>query len=313
MLQYIEQQIRQSEAKPGTLIHIGAGTGSELQEYLDLNFSRIVLYEAIPELAEELREKSRDYLQVSVEQVVVDGKQGKVNFQRANNPRFSSLTEQKVLKDYYPNLRAESLHVDAVSLTDSIIKLELSDQEINVLVLEVLGKETALLNSVEPDLLHNFNWVIIRTVDYGLPDNRSSDSSNALENGEFISILSYQDIYPFTIKIFKRDGSAISLKAKLKVEIEQKDLELGEAKHKFDSEKQKLESELLVKENRLNEIEEQLKNKASENQKLMEELDKLRKENQELVYRQTALDEEVVKAEAQLELIKDVVIRDKAF
>ena len=39
----------------------------------------------------------------------------------------------------------------------------------------------------------------------------------------------------------------------------------------------------------------------------------LEKQNQELRYRQSLLDEEILKAEAQLELVKDVVLRDKAF
>ena len=39
----------------------------------------------------------------------------------------------------------------------------------------------------------------------------------------------------------------------------------------------------------------------------------LEKQNQELRYCQSLLDEEILKAEAQLELVKDVVLRDKAF
>jgi FkbM family methyltransferase len=39
----------------------------------------------------------------------------------------------------------------------------------------------------------------------------------------------------------------------------------------------------------------------------------LEKENQELLYRQAMLDTEIVKAETQLEFIKDVILREKAF
>ena len=40
---------------------------------------------------------------------------------------------------------------------------------------------------------------------------------------------------------------------------------------------------------------------------------KMLKEKEELIYRQTILDTEIVKVEAQLELVKDVVLREKAF
>ena len=39
----------------------------------------------------------------------------------------------------------------------------------------------------------------------------------------------------------------------------------------------------------------------------------IKSEKEELIYRQTILDTEIVKVEAQLELVKDVVLREKAF
>lgn len=47
--------------------------------------------------------------------------------------------------------------------------------------------------------------------------------------------------------------------------------------------------------------------------KCAQEVDNLKRENKELLYRQSTLDNEIVKAEIQIELIKDVVLREKAF
>jgi len=74
------------------------------------------------------------------------------------------------------------------------------------------------------------------------------------------------------------------------------------------------------KNNRISELENQLKasNEAKSGGvnklKALETINStLESEKQELIYRQTILDTEIVKVEAQLELIKDVVLREKAF
>lgn len=59
-------------------------------------------------------------------------------------------------------------------------------------------------------------------------------------------------------------------------------------------------------------------NKQTENsQQLLEQKDKqikaVEKQNQELIFRQSQLDEVIARTEAQLELVKDVVLREKAF
>jgi len=55
------------------------------------------------------------------------------------------------------------------------------------------------------------------------------------------------------------------------------------------------------------------KNKDTTINELESEVSILKSDKQELIYRQIKLDKEIVKVEAQLELIKDVVLREKAF
>jgi FkbM family methyltransferase len=61
------------------------------------------------------------------------------------------------------------------------------------------------------------------------------------------------------------------------------------------------------------ELVEEHKNKGTIIGKLESETSTLKSDNQELIDRQTLLDTEMIKVEAQLELIKDVVLREKAF
>ena len=81
----------------------------------------------------------------------------------------------------------------------------------------------------------------------------------------------------------------------------------------LESELSGLREDLESKSSRIGELENKLKT-AKESLSLSEQaLEKLNKENQELDYRQSMLDQEIVRAESQLELIKDVVLREKAF
>lgn len=74
-----------------------------------------------------------------------------------------------------------------------------------------------------------------------------------------------------------------------------------------------LREDLELKRSRIGELENNLKT-GKENLNLNQQaFEKLNNENRELDYRQSMLDQEIVRAEAQLELIKDVVLREKAF
>ena len=368
MLEYIKGQIIQSESRLGTLIHIGAGTGSELQEYLDLGFARIALYEAVPELAEQLREISSGFEEISVYQTVIAEKEGKIDFHKMNNPRFSSLREQSALRDYYPNLHSTTVQMEAKGLKDVIGKLKLSDHEINVLILEVQGAEDGLIKSLELGLLQCFSWVIVRALEKRRIDEQMSEYSSALKEAEFMSSVTVDDIFPFCINFFRRDDSAIRLRKvcqefkAVKIELEKEKSRRGKleefeesfkadlpkkekqitelkeqllAKSKLNQQfqesldkvkneyeqfvsnteetEEQSKADTLNKEKHINELKEKVETISKVNQQLQEELDKVKNEKEEILYRQEKLDEEVTKAEAQLEMIKDVVIREKSF
>jgi len=66
MLSYLENIIDLDQEQIGTIVHIGAGRCSELGIYLKAKPEKIVLVEAVPELAKALREKTTDIPQVEV-------------------------------------------------------------------------------------------------------------------------------------------------------------------------------------------------------------------------------------------------------
>ena len=320
MLEHIKEQIGQTKSQLGTLIHIGAGTGSELQEYLDLGFSQIALYEAVPELAKQLREMSSGLDQVAVYQTVIAEKAGKTDFHKMNNPRFSSIREQSELRDYYPNLHGTTVQLEAEGIKNAIEKLELSDDEINVLILEVQGAENELIKSLEAEMLQYFSWLIIRSSGRKRQiGEQDSEFKSALYEAEFISSMTVDDISPFFLNFFRRDDSAIRLRKvceefeAIKVKLESNKSIVSKMKLELEINREQFQIDSSKNVAQIDQLKDQVKVKSKKIQELQEELDKVKNEKQEILDRQEMLDEEVTKAEAQLELIKDVVIREKAF
>lgn len=150
-------------SKLTTVVHLGAGGCSELDFFVKLGADRICLVEANPEAAKGLRQKTRGLDQVEVIDLAVSPKEGSQPFFVVNNSRESSLSRPAGLLSAFPNLRlAHELTVPATTLEAILKRAGLDDDRENLLLMEVQGQESAILNTTHPDALRKFTWIAVR-------------------------------------------------------------------------------------------------------------------------------------------------------
>ena len=88
-----------------TLVHLGAGRCSELDDYLALHPRQLFLVEADPKLVEELQCRTEDLKPVQVICIAVAGQPGPATFQRINLPEVNSLHRASSLLELIPRAK----------------------------------------------------------------------------------------------------------------------------------------------------------------------------------------------------------------
>ena len=132
-----------------SLVHFGAGRCNELSGYLDLQPQRILLVEADPELAEDLKKRTAFLEQVQVQCAAVAGNPGPVTFYRYNLPHAGSLHSASGMLKLYPGLRVvEKFPMEAVSPNKVLEPLHLEDYQENHWVIDIPGEELQVLQSL---------------------------------------------------------------------------------------------------------------------------------------------------------------------
>lgn len=131
-----------------TIVHLGAGRCSELDEYLE-EAERIILVEADPELADALRKRAKDMPQVNVCEAAVASAEGPATFYRYNLPELSSLRPATGLMELFPGLKlVKQQLVDTRRATDLVAEFTISDDKKNTLVIDLPGEELSVLDSL---------------------------------------------------------------------------------------------------------------------------------------------------------------------
>lgn len=277
-------------SKLSAVLHLGAGECRELDNFLRLKAARILLVEANPQLAGRLRSRVRGVEQVEIVGAAVAAAEGKVVLQVLNNPRESSLHRPTLLLKRYPNLSvARTVAVPAVTLSQLVERLAPDASCDNLLVLEVQGAELAVLSSAPAEISQKFSWIAMRASQETLYEGgaRLEEVDAVLRKAGFQAVEPMQPdaALPFQEVLYHRDARRI---------VQERD----------DTIRQMSRSLTEVTKAR----DEQAKLLTASQQKLAQ----MEQQRNELEHRQRLLDEELVKAEAQIELIKDVLLREKA-
>ena len=133
-----------------TLVHLGAGQCSELDEYLALQPRQLFLVEADPRLAKELQSRTEDLKQAQVICVAVAGQPGPATFHRYNLPEVNSLHRASSLLELFPGLKIlDQMQVESVSPVMLLQSWQLQAERKNRLVIDLPGEELPVLKTLQ--------------------------------------------------------------------------------------------------------------------------------------------------------------------
>ena len=155
--------LKTTNTQPDLIIHLGAGRGEALDEYLVLGAEKIVLVEADPKLALDLKRRVYDLGKVEVIQAAISSKAGKALLKIFNNRKYNNLRSTTVLRELLPGLRLlREVEVDTISPLAVIETAGLSAARKNWLVINVPGEEATVLKALEQaDKLHFFERILL--------------------------------------------------------------------------------------------------------------------------------------------------------
>jgi FkbM family methyltransferase len=261
----------------GKVIHAGAGTGNNLNDYASQQFTDVLFLEPIPKLFKQLESKIIKFNETSTEcnisalnaalcsSVEIDKEK---NFYATQPHRYSSFHKASKLQTLFQNLKIEhEILVSTVSLAELIEKAVLDKDKKNLLVLQINGEEFNVIAKAKESELMLFSSIVIEQSknDY-FEQAKSSDDLIALmtEKGFQLAIESENDVV-FRNLVFRKDESMI----KLKILNEKSNAQAAhivelESKLKANNEAKSSESTIAAEQNknqsaRITELENQLK------------------------------------------------------
>lgn len=134
----------------GAIVHVGAGYCRELAGYLSEPAGRIILVEADPDQARELRQRVTDNNRVEVIAVAVAPIAGVVRLKRFRLGTLNSLRAPTGIHELYPGLRLQDeIDVEAITPRQLIEMLELRLGQSNRLIIDTPGEEAAIVHALQ--------------------------------------------------------------------------------------------------------------------------------------------------------------------
>jgi FkbM family methyltransferase len=249
------------------VIHLGAGYCREIDAHLASGAARIILVEANPEIAAELRLQCAAAPRIAVIEAAVAAKSGPAKLSVYNYASVSSLHTSETLFSLYPGLRlVREIGVNAIAADEFLKNLSLNSNDANHLVIDTPGEQGAIIDVLSSaGLLALFNVVTVQC--------EAKTPYNGAKNA------------PAVKKALEKSGFDID----------------GEGDDPDRPRYVARRDPTFAAQQTVASLEEQHRETIA----LLEEKD------QERAYRQSLVDEEVHRLEAQIELIKDILIREK--
>lgn len=140
------------------ILHIGAGLGGQLEEWLASGAQRIVLFEPHPGLAKRLTSACERQPSVSVVPVAIAAEAGACSLEEYNLPEANSLRAPTALNQLFPGLKhINDYPVQAITPQQMMTEYGPADNASASLVIEAPGEAHAILQPLmENDLLDRF-------------------------------------------------------------------------------------------------------------------------------------------------------------
>ena len=387
LLQHIQQA---SDAPIGVILYIGAGKGELLPLVRSFGAERLVICEPNPANVDILK---RDLDPARHESVlpyalVADAAES-TELYVLNNTRYNSTASPLGILDLRSNLKVDAtITVTAKPIRSVIEDLNLSAKHTNLLILNALGSNAALLQAVPFHLLCHFEWIVVtgmQIADAYVGDRSIVDVADLLQQEQKFDLAMNDDEaihpnaavlfhrHPLVLRILELEEQSINVERALNntsqvLEKQQEQLRQAVAEHtsltklaeeraaqvasltqaKANADKlaadrhsqiQLLTNESDTRDKQLAELKAQLQqtqqskaeleNQLKQHQAQIESLTRARDEEikksaqhakrvaqleaerAELDTRQHLFSEEMIRAEAQIDLIKDVLLREQ--
>jgi FkbM family methyltransferase len=230
MLAWLTKLLEGADTPIGTVLHIGAGVGTELSVYHDLNCEQVLAIEPDSTLFKKLQAKAKRFDNVSVQQAWIADTTAERNANIFSNPRFNSLLPaDKLLLEHFPNIKnTKQVKVNTQSFNELVTNnVKRKNERLNVLVLDIQGFETTLFNNGPASILQLFDWIIVRASEEPLFEcgAQTSDIKKSLRGPGFELRLTERDQLPFVAQYYQLNTSVIELvtvKSELQILSEQR-------------------------------------------------------------------------------------------
>ena len=297
----------------GCVVHVGAGAGAMLEPYAALPTARrprkLVLIEGDPEAARSLERAAAPYAWVQVLPTPVAAHGGPMVWNRFSLRTLNGPLDAAALTRIYPRLRrtqTTTLHSEAIA--DVLTALGLSssprDRLVNALVFDVPGQESLLLAALPPPLLRQFQVVLLRGCRIDLPPNgrAAAAAQEWLVQQHFEATEPQQQpgaLWPEVLMRFDATGCELS---QLRQQVQQLDAALKQS-HRL---AQELDSVTQAKAAAEKLAAERLARSTEQDQRIR----RLDAQLADANARQDLLQQELMMAEGQLALMKDLLFKE---
>jgi FkbM family methyltransferase len=208
----------------GKLIHVGAGTGIDLKDYVTQSFVEILLLEPIPKVFKQLESKIEKLNKINVHCNITalnvalsscaDATKEKT-FYITLPIRYSSLHKADKLKILFQNLKTEQeITVSTINFSDLINQASLDTDKKNALVLQINGAEFDVLAQAKTDELMLFSSIVIQHSNNNYFENaKTSTDLIALMKSKGFQLAIEADVgVVFSSLVFRKDESTLKIK-----------------------------------------------------------------------------------------------------
>ncbi|MDN3522095.1 FkbM family methyltransferase [Halomonas ramblicola] len=292
----------------GTLLHLGAGECRELEVYLNTQAKRIVLVEADPQVAQALRRRTQSESRVQVIEAAVAEKSGKATLYRYNLKGLTTLYPFTSSSSRWPGLRLESeLTIQAISFSQLLEQLALEEDKAHWLVIDAPGVEAQLLKALAGQVpTQRFSYLSLHSSRFVSGDQSAWPAlRQTMEKANY----RLEDVTGYGSQRISHAGIVENWIVSCQLGKEkQRAEELQASCDNMLQESQQLKQQLAEAEQALSKQKHQVEELQAARGSLQHENRQLKAENEEIQQRQALLEEELRKAEVQLELIKELFL-----
>ncbi|WP_419226910.1 hypothetical protein [Alteromonas sp. OM2203] len=147
----------------GTILHVGAGTGANLQELQRAKPRAITLVESSRALFTQLSKKIKKHQHIiAFNDWIVSSEDQTEKAHIFDNPRYNSLAAPLDIDVKLPNITLKDIsEIEGRSINELIQSIKLYEKDVNILILSVLGYERQLIDSINEELIEKFEYIVI--------------------------------------------------------------------------------------------------------------------------------------------------------